>query len=59
MFLLVCYVIAENVVYNLIPTAECREATGGTVMLKEQAREDHRKGRKDDLCNFLFLFAVH
>lgn len=38
MFLLVCYVIAENVVYNLISTAECREATGGTVLLEEQVQ---------------------
>lgn len=58
MILLVCY-IAENVVYNLISTAECREATGGPVMMKEQPWQDHRKGYKDDLCNFLFLFAVH
>lgn len=37
MFLLVCY-IAENVVSNLISTAEHREATGGTTMMKEEPR---------------------
>lgn len=36
MFLLVRY-IAEHVVYNLISTAEYREATGGTATMKEQS----------------------
>lgn len=58
MFLLVCY-IAKNVVSNSIATAEHREATGGTATMKEEPQQDHRKGCKDDLCNFLFLFAVH
>ena len=34
MVLLVCY-IAETVVYNLTSTARYREATGGTLMMKE------------------------
>lgn len=58
MYLLVCY-IAENVLYNLISTTEDRKATGGTVMSKEEAWYVHGESYGDDLCVFLFLFAVH
>lgn len=57
MHLLVCY-IAESVLYNLISTTENRGATGGAVMSKEESWESHGEGSGDDLCVFLFLFAV-
>lgn len=58
MYLLVCY-IAENVLYNLIFTTETRKATGGAIMNKEEPWLGHGEGYEDDLCVFLFLFAVH